>query len=165
MENVWIEKLAIQELCSRYCQTIDAQDSEEWARCFVPDGSFEFDGHVVRGHQALREYAEAHTRVLRGRHMTLNHLYDVDGERATGCATTVVSIATASGYKIMGQGAYHDDLVKVDGEWKIRHRRVVIDHLVSDPAEPVNLADPDVAALVQQLIDTADDLARRGTGE
>jgi hypothetical protein len=30
---------------------------------------------------------------------------------------------------------------------------------------PVNLADPDVAALVQQLIDTADDLARRGSGE
>jgi len=27
MDKVWIEKLAIQELCSRYCQTIDAQDS------------------------------------------------------------------------------------------------------------------------------------------
>ena len=102
---------------------------------------------------------------LTERHMTLNHLYDVDGDRATGRATTVVSIATASGYKIMGQGAYHDDLVKIDDEWKIRYRRVVNDHLVSDPAEPVNLADPDVAALVQQLIDTADDLARRGTGE
>ena len=95
--------------------------------------------------------------------MTLNHLYDVDGDRATGRATTVVSIATASGYKIMGQGAYHDDLVKIDDEWKIRYRRVVNDHLVSDPAGPVNLADPDVAALVQQLIVTADDLARRGT--
>ena len=165
MEKVWIEKLAVQELCSRYCQTIDAQDSDGWARCFLPDGAFEFDDHIVRGHEALREYAEAHTRVLRGRHMTLNHLYDVDGDRATGCATTVVSIATASGYKIMGQGAYHDDLVKVDGEWKIRHRRVVNDHLVSDPAKPVNLADPDVAALVQPLIDTADDLARRGSGE
>jgi hypothetical protein len=77
MDSVWIEKLAIQELCSRYCQTIDAQDSEGWARCFLPDGAFEFDGHVVRGYAALREYAEAHTRVLRGRHMTLNHLYDV----------------------------------------------------------------------------------------
>jgi hypothetical protein len=165
MEKVWIEKLAIQELCSRYCQTIDAQDSDGWAQCFLPDGAFEFDGHVVRGYAALREYADAHTRVLRGRHMTLNHLYDVDGERATGRATTVVSIATPSGYKIMGQGAYHDDLVKVSGEWKIRHRRVVNDHLVSDPAKPVNLADPDVAALVQQLIDTADDLARRGLGE
>jgi len=49
MENVWIEKLAIQELCSRYCQTIDAQDSDGWARCFLPDGAFEFDGHLVRG--------------------------------------------------------------------------------------------------------------------
>jgi hypothetical protein len=32
------------------------------------------------------------------------------------------------------------------------------------PAKPVNLADPDVAALVQQLIDTANDLARRSWG-
>ena len=164
MKTVWIEKLAIQELCSRYCQTIDAQASEGWARCFLPDGEFEFDGHVVRGYAALREYAEAHRRVLRGRHMTLNHLYDVEGDRATGRATTVVSIATPSGYKIMGQGAYHDDLVKVDGEWKIRRRRVVNDHLVSDPTKPVNLADADVAALVQRLIDTASDLARRSSG-
>ena len=102
MEIVWIEKLAIQELCSRYCQTIDAQDSDGWARCFLPEGAFEFDGHVVRGYAALREYADAHTRVLRARHMTVNHLYDVDGDRATGRATTVVSIATPSGYKIMG---------------------------------------------------------------
>jgi ketosteroid isomerase-like protein len=165
MDNVWIEKLAIQELCSRYCQTIDAQDSDGWARCFLPNGAFEFDGHVVRGYTALREYAEAHTRVLRGRHMTLNHLYDVDGDRATGRATTVVSIATPSGHKIMGQGAYHDDLAKVDGEWKIWHRRVVNDYLVSDPTTPVNRADPDVAALVQQLIDAANNLALRGSGE
>jgi hypothetical protein len=47
MDNMWIEKLAIQELCSRYCQTIDAQDSEGWAQRFAPDGAFEFDGHVV----------------------------------------------------------------------------------------------------------------------
>jgi hypothetical protein len=38
----------------------------------------------------------------------------------------------------------------------------VNDFLVSDPTRPVDLADPDVAMLVQQLIDTANDLARRG---
>jgi len=87
------------------------------------------------------------------------------GDRATGCATTVVSIATPTGYEIMGQRAYQDNLVKVTGERKIRHRRVTNDHLVSDPAMPVNLADPDVAALVQKLINMANDLARRGSDE
>ncbi|MGH8014465.1 MAG: nuclear transport factor 2 family protein [Candidatus Binataceae bacterium] len=165
MDSAWIEKFAIQELCSRYCQTIDAQDSEGWARCFVAEGVFEFDSHVVRGHETLREYAEAHTRVMRGRHMTLNHLYDVHGDRATGRATTVVSIATPGGYKIMGQGVYEDDLVKINGEWKIRQRRVKNDRLVSDPAMSVSLADRDVAPLVQALIDTAEDLARRSQRE
>jgi uncharacterized protein (TIGR02246 family) len=161
MDNIWVEKLAIQELCSRYCQTIDAQDSEGWAHCFTPDGAFEFDGHVVRGHEALREYADTHTRVMRTRHMTLNHLYEVHGDRATGRATTVVSIATPGGYKIMGQGPYEDDLVKVNGEWKIRYRRVSNDYLVSDPTKQVNLADPDVAAMVQKLIDSAEHLAQK----
>jgi hypothetical protein len=163
MDDKWADKLAIQELCSRYCQTIDAQDSDGWAQCFVAEGAFEFDGHVVRGHAALRAYAEAHTRVMRARHMTLNHLYEVHDNRATGRATTVVSIATPGGYKIMGQGAYEDDLVKVNGEWKIGYRRVKNDYLVSDLAKPVNLADPDVAELVEKLIDSAEDLARHAT--
>ena len=70
-------------------------------------------------------------------------------------------IATPGGYRIMGQGVYEDDLVKVNGEWKIRHRRVKNDHLVSDPAKLVGLADRDVAPLLQALVDTAEDLTRR----
>ena len=35
------------------------------------------------------------------------------------------------------------------------------DYLVSDPAKHVNLADPDVAAMVQKLIDSAEGLERR----
>ena len=61
----------------------------------------------------------------------------------------------------MGQGVYKDDLVKVSGEWKIRHRRFEKDYLVSDPTKPVNLADPDVAPLVRKLIESAEDLAKR----
>jgi len=93
--------------------------------------------------------------------MTLNHLYEVDGERASGHATTVVSIATVSGYKIMGQGGYEDDLLKLNGEWKIRYRRVKNDLLIADPSKQVNLADPDVAEQVRKLIESAEDLARR----
>ena len=70
MDDAWIDKLAIQELCSRDRETTGAQNAEGWARCFVPDSAFEFDGHVMRREQALREYAEAHTVSLRGRHLT-----------------------------------------------------------------------------------------------
>src|SRR5215510_13553845 len=110
MENDWIEKLAIQELCARYCHTIDSQDAEGWAQCFTADGAFEFDGWEIRGYAALREYAEVHARVMRCRHLTLNLLYEVKGNEATGHSTTVVTLATAGGYKILGEGAYTDRL-------------------------------------------------------
>jgi uncharacterized protein (TIGR02246 family) len=157
--NEWMEKLAIQELCARYCHTIDSQDSEGWAQCFTADGAFEFDGSVVRGHDALREYADVHARVMRCRHMTLNHLYEVEGQAATGHSTTVVTLATPGGYKILGQGRYDDRLVKQDGKWRFVHRRVNTDRLVSEPDKPINLADPDVALLVRHLIDAARRLA------
>jgi uncharacterized protein (TIGR02246 family) len=153
--NEWAEKLAIQELCARYCHTIDSQDSEGWARCFTPDGAFEFDGSIVRGHSALREYAHVHARVMRCRHMTVNHLYEVKGDEAKGHSTTVVTLATEGGYKILGQGRYDDRLVKSDGEWRFVHRCVNTDRLVSDPSKPINLADPDVAVLVRHLVEAA----------
>jgi len=68
MDQAWVEKLAIQELCARYCHTIDSQDSEGWAACFTDNGVFEFDGWAIQGREALREYAEVHARTA------LNHI-------------------------------------------------------------------------------------------
>src|SRR5262245_37390482 len=161
LEQESIEKLAIQELCARYCHTIDSHDAEGWAGCFTAHGAFEFDGWVIRGRSALAEYADVHARVIRCRHMTLNGLYEVRGDRATGRSTTVVTLATEGGYKILGQGAYEDRLVKEGGTWLIAHRSVQTDRLVDDPTKPINLADPDVAALVSHLIEAAQRLGQK----
>jgi uncharacterized protein (TIGR02246 family) len=161
MEHELVEKLAIQELCSRYCQTIDAQDCDGWADCFTPGGVFAFDGWAIQGRAALREYAEVHARHLRCRHLTLNHLYEVRGEAATGTSTTVVTLATEGGYKILGQGAYEDRLVKETGRWRIASRCVRTDRLVADPDRAINLADPDVAALVGHLLAAARRLGKQ----
>jgi hypothetical protein len=161
LEHEWVEKLAIQELCARYCQTIDSQDSEGWAGCFTADGAFELDGWVIRGRSALVEYADVHTRLMRCRHMTLNCLYEVRGDQASGRSTTVVTLATGGGYKILGQGYYEDRLVKEGGKWLIAHRSVRNDRLVEDPAKPVTLADPDVAELVRHLIEAAQRLGQK----
>ena len=155
MDQAWVEKLAIQELCARYCHTIDSQDSEGWADCFTDNGVFEFDGWAIQGREALREYAEVHARALRCRHLTLNHLYEIRGDTATGTSSTVVTLATPGGYKILGQGAYEDRLVKEADRWRIAYRRVRTDRLVSDPGKPINLADPDVATLVSHLVEAA----------
>jgi uncharacterized protein (TIGR02246 family) len=157
----WVEKLAIQELCARYCHTIDSQDAEGWAGCFTADGAFELDGWVIRGRPALAEYAEVHARLMRCRHLTLNCLYEVQRDRATGRSATVVTLATRGGYKILGQGYYEDRLVKEDGRWLTAHREVRNDRLVDDPTKPVNLADPDVAELVRHLIEAAQRLGRK----
>jgi len=153
--NDWLEKLAIHELCALYCHTVDSHDAEGWAQCFTPDGALEIDGSTIRGRAALREYAEVHARFIQCRHMTLNHLYVVNGDEATGQSTTVVTLATAGGYRIFGQGAYRDRLIKVGGEWRFSHRSVQTDRLVNDPQKPVNLADPDVAILLRPLVEAA----------
>jgi hypothetical protein len=161
VEHEWIEKLAIQELCARYCHSIDAQDSAGWAECFTAEGVFEFDGWAIQGRADLREYAEVHARLMRCRHLTLNLLYEVHGDTATGTSTTVVTLATEGGYKILGQGAYEDRLVKEGGRWRIASRRVRTDRLVSDPDRAINLADPDVAALVMHLVAAARRLGKQ----
>jgi hypothetical protein len=161
MSDEWAEKLAIQELCARYCLTIDAQDAAGWAGCFAPDGAFEYDGWVIRGRPALTDYAAVHDRFLRCRHMTFNHFYEVMGHRAVGFCTTVVTQATQGGYKILGQGMYEDQLVKVDGTWHLAHRTLRPDRAVDESAKPLHLGDPDVAALVKHLLDAAERLGRR----
>ncbi|CKP18750.1 Uncharacterised protein [Mycobacterium tuberculosis] len=82
-------------------------------------------------------------------------LYEVDGDVATGRSASVVTLATAAGYKILGSGEYQDRLIKQDGQWRIAYRRLRNDRLVSDPSVAVNVADADVAAVVGHLLAAA----------
>ena len=90
---------------------------------------------------------------MRYRHMIRNFLYDVTGNEATGQATFLATLATRSGFKFFGQGKYRDKLVKQNGHWLIAHRCVDVDRLASEPNKIVGLLDPDVASLVQPLVD------------
>lgn len=164
MENEWIEKLAIQELLARYAHAIDELDPEAWVQCFTPDGVFQVGSRAMRGHAALRAYAEVHVREIRCRHMMGNFLYEIKGNEATGRASMLATLATPSGYKIFAQGRYVDRLVKQAGKWRIAYRHVDIDRLASDPKKIVSLADPEVAALTQPLIDVSIRLGEKVEG-
>jgi len=106
----------------------------------------------ARSQTLLRAYGEIHAREMRYRHMIGNFLYDVTGNEATGQATFLATLATRSGFKFFGQGKYRDKLVKQNGHWLIAHRCVDVDRLASEPNKIVGLLDPDVASLVQPLV-------------
>ena len=164
MENEWIEKLAIQELLARYAHAIDDLDPEAWAGCFTPDGVFQLGSQAIRGQAALREYGKVHVRKVRCRHVTGNFLYEIKGNEATGHASILTIVATLNGYKILDQGRYVDRLVKQAGQWRIAYRRVDIDGLAANPQNIASLADADVAALIQPLLDASVRLGEKVEG-
>jgi hypothetical protein len=133
------------------------RDSIRWG---APGRSLSCAEHYVmamckeaRSQTLLRAYGEIHAREMRYRHMIGNFLYDVTGNEATGQATFLATLATRSGFKFFGQGKYRDKLVKQNGHWLIAHRCVDVDRLASEPNKIVGLLDPDVASLVQPLVD------------
>ena len=161
MDNAWIEKLAIQELFARYAHAIDDLNPEAWVACFTPDGIFQVGTRAMRGQAALRGYADVHVQEIRCRHMMANFLYEVSGDAATGQCSMLATLATAGGYKIFAQGRYVDRLVKQDGQWRIAHRLVETDQLASNPTGITSIADPDVAVLVESLVEAARKLGER----
>jgi ketosteroid isomerase-like protein len=161
-----IEKLKILERLAAYTLTIDGKDAVRWANCFTEDGIFGQGGRAIRGRETLRAYAEIHGRTLGSRHITSSPCYRIDesGVRAAGRATTVVTVATPSGYKIAMTGIYDDVLEKIGDDWLIARRMTTVEGLPNDPAYSMLAADPEMAAIVQPLLDAWQRLSDKAIG-
>ncbi|MGE0545315.1 MAG: nuclear transport factor 2 family protein [Dehalococcoidia bacterium] len=130
------DKYDIIELMAKYCFAVDFHDGEAMTKIFTNDGVFEWY-ELIRGNEVLRVSAKgtdelrafgAGTRSLSGtpeakvvptgpirtgRHVATNHVVDGDG-------------TTAFHRCYLGaNGVYNDEVVKVDGAWKIKQRKVV----------------------------------------
>ena len=126
------DKIEIQELVARYNRAIDSGDIEGWVDTFLPDGVFE--GLVVptfRGHDELRAFATAfwtepeYAEWRGAQHWTTNMIIEGDGEGATLFAYHIMFTPNGAGGDPALMCAYDDELVKVDGRWLFKRRRVV----------------------------------------
>jgi uncharacterized protein (TIGR02246 family) len=118
---------AIRDVAARYCHNFDAGDADGVAGLFTEDGMFDpgFAGFVpLESREAIRAFVGGLTPGT-VHHMVTDLAYDVDGDRATGIASFIVTAGTA----IVTVGRYHDELTRIDGAWRIV-RRVA----ESDPA-------------------------------
>ena len=117
------DHLAILNLANRYAQAFDFGDSEAYANCFTPDGVFDARPVVLcNGRDELHAFS-ARSGVTGSRHWMGNSVVDGDGDEAT-MTTYLMMVNTGADSSTGVTGVYRDQLVKTDGEWRIRHRKL-----------------------------------------
>lgn len=122
---------AIKQLKARYCEICDHDnyDADAMATLFTEDGTWESSRvGKAEGREAIRElFSGFPKRIARAQHIVANPLIEVDGDRAHGVWYLISAVDQSDGTKYKwpsGAARYHEDYVKQNGEWKIRHLRV-----------------------------------------
>ena len=124
------EKDAIRELLAVYCYKLDAGLHDEMAALFTADGTWDTafgsgtgrDGIVAQ----LRKIAALSTGPRPRRvHYTTNIVIELNGDAATVRSNwTVIENTRDGGPKINSGGEYRDQVVKQNGKWLFKYRKI-----------------------------------------
>ncbi|HVZ09395.1 nuclear transport factor 2 family protein [Rhodopila sp.] len=124
------DKDAIRELLATYCFHLDNDEFEAMAALFTPDGVWETAFGTGTGRAGIAAQARAIAQGERPRrvHQTTNIVIDLHGDTAMVRSNWLLfqnSPANSSDGPVIGSGgAYHDTVVRQDGRWLFRHRRI-----------------------------------------
>ena len=103
------------QLLYRYNHAIDSGDAEGWADTWVDDGVFDTGGEPIAGRAALVDFAN---NVHGLRHLAVNPLVDVDGDRAR----VRVYVVVFHGGVVAVTGSAEDEVVRTPAGWRIAKR-------------------------------------------
>jgi hypothetical protein len=119
------DKLAINELVAKYNMAMDHVQAADWAGTFTEDGELQIDGKpIAKGRAALTAMVEnAAKGEYRGRHWVCNSIIDGEGDTAR-LRMYVLSFGIIGGITPRVMGEYDDTLVRVNGQWKFKTRRI-----------------------------------------
>lgn len=127
--QTWIDKSQLAELVGRLSSAIDRGEHDVIVACYAADswddhGGFKGSGrefaHYICAPSPMRD-ADAHLHHLIGQ-----SLFEIDEDEAWG-ETFFVFHLTSDTKLYPGIGRYIDYFQRIDGEWKIKYRRVVSD--------------------------------------
>ncbi len=123
------EKDAIREVLAEYCFRLDGGRYDDMAGLFSEDGTWETDFGKGSGHAGIA----AHARDIRARaggtrpravHLTTNIVVTLSGEEAMVRSNWTLVHNSPDGPKIGSGGGYIDQMVKRNGSWLFRHRKI-----------------------------------------
>lgn len=129
--------VAIQQLLNHYCHRLDGGDTEAVVALFAEDAVLipEYEGSGEHaGRAAIRAWYSNYSRrvvaATRGlRHKISTAAIEVNGDEAhSACYLDADSVDPGSGRRSLVGGRYLDRLVRREGRWLLRERRIVIDY-------------------------------------
>ena len=114
---------AITQLKYRYLRTLDSKQWDDFASCFVPEATADYNGLVFDDRESLVDYMR--TNMVEGM-LTLHQAHhpeiEVDGDTALGRWYLQDKVIVQK-YKFMLEGAafYTDRYVRTDAGWRVAH--------------------------------------------
>jgi uncharacterized protein (TIGR02246 family) len=134
-----IDKAEIDTLLVRYTHALDTLDPDKYANVFTEDAVFEQgEGNARRGRGEIRniitgliasreerEKAGTATPTLMHHVMTNATLEFVSDKEAHHYAYWMTIIGGEDGFRVAAMGHYEDVIVKQDGNWLIRNRKLL----------------------------------------
>lgn len=125
-----LHRVAIAELTARYCDRLDAHDTDAVAALFTEDARTDYGpgrGGEVTGRAAIHERIARGQSVFRRTHHQLGHqTIEIDGVDATGVTAALTWHERFSGEQELLALRYLDRFRRVAGTWLISERRVEI---------------------------------------
>jgi len=133
------DRVAIHEVMQKYVWSVDSLDSDAYVSVFTEDAEVDSNGTVMRGHEAIRKVvtgmqASQAKNLAEGKPAgALHHV--ISNERISLQSPTeaiyysywqTMRKGTDNRYTAGGFGTSEDHLVKRDGRWLIRYRKLSV---------------------------------------
>lgn len=129
------DRAAIYEVGMRYIEALDTRDADLYVSVFTDDAVYDIEGDIVRGHDALRAIitglqASRDRAIAEGRpvvdlyHTNVNPSIDILSPTTARYKAYWQTLRKTEDnvMRIGGMGRIEDDLVKENGQWRIRKR-------------------------------------------
>ena len=121
-----LDREAIRDLLARYPQAFDDRDWAAWEQLWTEDVEWIVDGTSIHGLPAVREFmVNCLPDDYASKHLCGIPVIELGEDGTTAHARTDV-VWIAQNYENTIVARYVDDLVKVDGHWKIARRDEVV---------------------------------------
>lgn len=132
------DRAEIENVSNKYMVAVDAGDIETVMSTWAEDGVLEWVYGVEHGKEAIRkamsgfggarrvEIPEGATSRPRTRHQIINHVIDVEGDtaRTTAYWFALTNNTPQKDVQLLYMGHYEDVLVRVNGKWLFKSRKV-----------------------------------------